>query len=72
MRELKAAADVGDREAVLRGIERLVPTYRRTPNRPTAIAPPERTHEFEVAQVLPLRAAAGDETDAFHVTRSSR
>jgi FlaA1/EpsC-like NDP-sugar epimerase len=61
LRELRAAADAGDREAVLRGIERLVPSYRRTPNRPTEIAPPEPPRELVLARVLQLHATVSDE-----------
>jgi FlaA1/EpsC-like NDP-sugar epimerase len=61
LRELRAAADAGDREAVLRGIERLVPSYRRTPNRPTEIAPPEPPRELELARVLQLHATVSGE-----------
>jgi FlaA1/EpsC-like NDP-sugar epimerase len=61
LRELKATADAGDREAVLREIEWLVPSYRRTPNRPTEIAPPEPTPRRALAQVLPLCAVLSDE-----------
>jgi FlaA1/EpsC-like NDP-sugar epimerase len=59
LRELKAAADSGDREAVLRGIERLVPTYRRTPNRkPDALA--ESSPDDLLAEVVQLRPAMGE------------
>jgi FlaA1/EpsC-like NDP-sugar epimerase len=59
LHELRALADAGDREALLRGIERLVPTYRRTPNRQLQIVP-EPVPEFALAEVVPLRVAAGE------------
>jgi FlaA1/EpsC-like NDP-sugar epimerase len=34
LRELRRHADTGDREALLKAIEAVVPTYRRTPNKP--------------------------------------
>jgi len=52
LRELKILAAVGDREALLRGIERLVPSYRRTPNWPLEVVP-EPTPEFALAEVVP-------------------
>jgi hypothetical protein len=57
LRELKVLADAGEREPLLRGIERLVPTYRRTPNRPLQIVP-EPTPEMALTPVVQLRVAA--------------
>jgi FlaA1/EpsC-like NDP-sugar epimerase len=59
LRDLRAAADTGDREAVLRGIEGLVPTYRRTPNGKADLAA-ESSPDLELADVLQLRPAMGD------------
>ena len=56
LRELRAAADSGDREVVLRGIERLVPTYRRTPNRKLDVAA-ESSPDLALAEVVELRPA---------------
>ncbi len=62
LRELRLLAEDGDREALLRGIERLVPTYRRTPNRKLELAPEPplaRTPHRAPAHAVALRAASG-------------
>jgi FlaA1/EpsC-like NDP-sugar epimerase len=65
LRELRRVAETGNRERVLQAIERLVPSYRRTPGQEPGQEPvslgasqPE-TAEQPVAEVVYLRGAGG-------------
>jgi FlaA1/EpsC-like NDP-sugar epimerase len=67
LRELRRLADGGDREAVLRAIKAVVPTYKRTPGQPLGMPPPvvgvEAIDEltppgFPLAEVLQLHGAS--------------
>jgi FlaA1/EpsC-like NDP-sugar epimerase len=60
LRELRRHADTGDRDALLRSIKHIVPTYRRTPAQPLKPAAQIATPDVALAPVLPIRKVAGD------------
>jgi len=51
LRELRRAAEVGDREAILKGLKRMVPTYRHTPAQPLEAVP---SSETQLENVVPM------------------
>jgi FlaA1/EpsC-like NDP-sugar epimerase len=56
LRDLRSVAELGDRDAVLRAIKAVVPTYRRTPAQP--LETPVPIHGRAYANVVPFRKVA--------------